>query len=57
MGSPVVPMFPEAESLHHLDNMDAKINTMNEILEPLEKGQSTDKIYALGGRRIYKHNL
>lgn len=56
-GSPVVPMFPEAEALHHLDNMDAKINTMHEILEPLDKGQSTDKIYALGGRRIYKHNL
>lgn len=56
-GSPVVPMFPEAEALHHLDNMDAKINTMKEILEPLEKGQSTDKIYTLGGRRIYKHNL
>lgn len=56
-GSPVVPMFPEAEALHHLDNMDAKINTMNEILEPLQKGQTTEKIYTLGGRRIYKHNL
>lgn len=56
-GSPVVPMFPEAEALHHLDNMDAKINTMSEILEPLQKGESTDRIYTLGGRRIYKHNL
>lgn len=56
-GSPVVPMFPEAEALHHLDNMDAKINTMNEILEPLDSGTTTDKVYSLGGRRIYKHNL
>ena len=56
-GSPVTPMFPEAEALHFLDNMDAKINTMKEILEPLDKGQSTDRIYQLGGRRLYKHSL
>lgn len=56
-GSPVTPMFPEAEALHHLDNMDAKINTMQEILEPLENGQMTDRVYTLGGRRIYKHSL
>lgn len=56
-GSPVNPMFPEAEALHHLDNMDAKINTMNEILETVEKGAMTDRIYSLGSRRIHKHHL
>lgn len=55
-GSPVMPMFPEAEALHHLDNMDAKINTMKEHLETVESGTVTDKVYALG-RRIYKPNL
>lgn len=56
-GSPVMPMFPEAEALHYLDNMDAKLNIMSEILDTVEEGKTTEKIFSLGNRRIYKHNL
>ena len=54
-GSPVVPMFPEAEALHHLDNMDAKINTMKEYIDTIQESTFSEKIYPLGGRRIYHH--
>lgn len=30
-GSPVRPMFPEAELLHHIDVIDARMNTMARI--------------------------
>ncbi len=32
-GSPKVPLFPEALLLHHLDNLDSKIECMRGLLE------------------------
>jgi 3'-5' exoribonuclease len=32
-GSPKVPLFPEALLLHHLDNLDSKMNAMRSVLD------------------------
>ncbi len=34
-GSPVLPKIPEAFALHHLDNLDAKVETANRILDEM----------------------
>jgi 3'-5' exoribonuclease len=56
-GSPVRPMFPEAEVLHFLDLLDAKLYTMNNALEDVEREKFTDRIWSLNNRKIYKHSL
>lgn len=58
-GSYRVPSFPEAEVLHHLDNMDSKIVAMLENIDNVsEETGLTSNIYgSLGGRLLYKHNL
>lgn len=53
-GSPKKPMFPEAEMLHYLDNMDAKMYDMKKALEDTEEGKFSDGIWSLDKRRIYK---
>lgn len=34
-GSPVLPKIPEAFALHHLDNLDAKVETANKLLDAI----------------------
>ncbi len=34
-GSPVLPKIPEAFALHHLDNLDAKVETANRLLDDM----------------------
>ncbi len=34
-GAPVLPKIPEAFALHHLDNLDAKVETSNKLLDAL----------------------
>lgn len=53
-GSPVKPMFPEAELLHHLDIIDARMYDMKRVTSETEKGAFSEKIFSLEGRRIYK---
>lgn len=53
-GSPVKPMFPEAEILHYLDIIDARMYDMEEILNKTEAGTFSDRIWSLENRRIYK---
>lgn len=53
-GSPVRPQVKEAEIIHYLDQIDAKINMMEEALEKTEPGEFTGKIWALENRRFYK---
>ena len=36
-GSPVLPMTPEAMLLHHLDDMDAKMNYMEQLCDKMEE--------------------
>ncbi|NLD18942.1 MAG: CMP-binding protein [Clostridiales bacterium] len=53
-GSPKKPLFPEAEMLHYLDMMDAKMYDMQEALEKTEPGEFSDRVWTLDNRTIYK---
>ncbi len=53
-GSPVRPMFPEAELLHHLDIIDARMYDMKRVTGETERGSFSEKVFSLEGRRIYK---
>jgi 3'-5' exoribonuclease len=51
-GSPRPPMFPEAELLHTLDILDARMNEMDGVLRRTPQGIFSEKIWSLD-RRIY----
>lgn len=53
-GSPKKPMFPEAEVLHYLDIMDARIFDMEDALANVDPGEFTGKVWTLENRRLYK---
>ena len=53
-GSPKKPMIPEAEMLHHLDIMDARMYDMNKALTDTEKGKFSERIWSLDNISIYK---
>lgn len=52
-GSPKKPMFPEAEVLHVLDLLDARMFEMNRALQGIQPGGFTDRIWSLD-RKLYK---
>ncbi len=54
-GSPKKPMFPEAELLHYLDILDARMFDFEEAMLKAEPGDFSDKIFTLDNRRVYKH--
>ena len=51
-GSPKPPMFPEAEALHMIDDLDAKMNQMQDVMERTPAGVFSEKIWAFD-RRLY----
>ena len=53
-GSPKIPLFPEAEVLHYLDILDARMFDMEDALVSTEPGTFSERIWALDNRRIYK---
>ncbi len=55
-GSPKKPMTPEAELLHFLDIIDARMFDFEHALNAIEPGQFTDKIWLLDNRNLYKIN-
>lgn len=55
-GSPRPPMFPEAEMLHLLDDMDAKMNEMEGVMRRTPAGAFSEKIWSLD-RRLYHPRL
>ena len=55
-GSPKKPMTPEAEILHFLDIIDARMFDFQHALEGVEPGTFTDKIWLLDNRNLYKMN-
>lgn len=55
-GSPVRPMFPEAELLHHIDIIDARMYDMKNIQDELLPGTLSSFIPRLDRRKIYKPN-
>lgn len=53
-GSPKKPMFPEAELLHYLDILDARMYDMEEAVQGLEPGGFSERMRKLDNRRIYR---
>ena len=51
-GSPRKPMFPEAELLHWIDLLDARMNEMQGVEERIRPGVFSEKIWSLE-RRLY----
>ena len=56
-GSPVRPMFLEAEILSTLDALDATIYEINDATSKVDKGSFTDRMWALDNRKLYNHGL
>ncbi|MBQ9016188.1 MAG: HD domain-containing protein [Firmicutes bacterium] len=53
-GSPKKPLFPEAEMLHYLDMIDAKMFDMQEVLEKTEPGKFSERVWTLDNRTLYR---
>ena len=53
-GSPKKPLFPEAELLHYLDMVDARMYDMEEVLKKTPEGAFSDRVWTLDNRRMYK---
>ena len=51
-GSPRMPMFPEAEMLHWIDLLDARMNEMESVQKRTPPGAFSEKIWSLE-RRMY----
>ena len=56
-GSPVRPMFLEAEILSALDSLDATIFEINNATSKTEAGEFTDRQWALDNRKLFNHGL
>ena len=53
-GSPRKPLFPEAEMLHYLDMVDAKMFDMEDALSNVKPGEFSDKVFTLDNRKLYQ---
>lgn len=53
-GSPKKPLFPEAEMLHYLDIMDAKMYDIEEAMSKTEPGEFSDRIWSMDNRTLYR---
>ncbi|MDX8361240.1 MULTISPECIES: 3'-5' exoribonuclease YhaM [Bacillaceae] len=53
-GSPKPPMIKEAEILHYIDNIDAKMNMLDRALERVKPGEFSERVFALDNRSFYK---
>lgn len=53
-GSPKPPLIREAEILHYIDNIDAKMNMLDRALERIKPGEFTERVFALDNRSFYK---
>ncbi|MDR3052227.1 MAG: HD domain-containing protein [Oscillospiraceae bacterium] len=53
-GSPVPPRFPEAEVLHTLDTLDARLDEMTDALQRTLEGGFSEKVWGLENRQLYR---
>ncbi|HEY4553021.1 MAG TPA: 3'-5' exoribonuclease YhaM [Bacillaceae bacterium] len=53
-GSPKQPMIKEAEILHMIDNIDAKMNMLDRALKRVKPGEFSERIFPLDNRSFYK---
>ena len=56
-GSPKFPLFPEAEMLHYLDIMDARMYDMKKAFESQDAGTFSERMRSLDNRQIYKSTI
>ncbi len=56
-GSPKKPMLQEAEILHYIDNIDAKMNTLKRALGKTKPGEFTERLFPLDNRSFYKPTI
>jgi len=56
-GSPKKPLFPEAEMLHYLDVVDARMFDMEAALSKVEPGEFGERIYTLDNRKLYRRTF
>ncbi|KXH79298.1 3'-5' exoribonuclease YhaM [Sporosarcina sp. HYO08] len=56
-GSPKRPMLKEAEMLHYIDNIDAKMNMLDRALSKAAPGEFTERIFPLDNRSFYKPTI
>lgn len=56
-GSPILPMIPEAEILHYIDNIDARMNVLTKAYDGIKEGEFTSRQFALENRAFYKSKL
>ncbi len=56
-GSPKKPMFLEAELLHHIDLIDARVYDYGNTLKNIEKGAFSEPVWSLDKRRLYQVDL
>lgn len=55
-GSPVMPMTPEAEALHFLDNFDARMEILRKEMSKTKEGEFTPRLYPMENRMFYKEH-
>ena len=55
-GAAVRPLFLEAELLSQLDLMDARVYEIMDAVSSIEKGEFTQRLWALEDRKFYKYN-
>ncbi|HLR10334.1 MAG TPA: 3'-5' exoribonuclease YhaM [Sporosarcina sp.] len=53
-GSPKRPMLKEAEMLHYIDNIDAKMNMLNRAMQQTTPGEFSERIFPMDNRAFYK---
>lgn len=53
-GSPKPPLIKEAEMLHMIDNIDAKMNMMDRTLDRVIPGEFSERVFAMDNRSFYK---
>ena len=56
-GSPKKPLFPEAEMLHYLDMVDAKMFDMEDALSNVKPGGFSERVFTLDNRKLYKRKF
>jgi 3'-5' exoribonuclease len=56
-GSPKKPMFLEAELLHHIDMIDARVYDYQNATRDIEPGSFSEPVWSLDKRNIYKPML
>lgn len=53
-GSPVLPLTKEALLLSLVDNLDSKMVIVNKVMQDVEPGNFSNKVFALDNRSFYK---